>query len=102
MMYAHAAEAGPPCPLDVTERLGESMAACRLSLDNAGAEWGRSHKPLAGQLGQLQNLHRWLKWKATAAALITPAQLLGGGVWLTMHHARVIRQNQLSADLMKA
>ena len=57
---------------------------------------------MAGQLGQWPKLHPWLMWKATGAALLTPAQLLGGGVWLTMHHARVIRQNRLSADLMKA
>jgi hypothetical protein len=51
----------------------------------------------------LQNLHRRLIWKATGAAVITLARLLGGGAWhLSMHHARVIRENRLSADLMKA
>jgi hypothetical protein len=44
--------------------------------------------------------------KATAAAAVALALalalLLVGGAWLSLHYTRVIRDNQLSAELLKA
>ncbi|MEW9625563.1 relaxation protein [Rhodanobacter geophilus] len=82
--------------------LGQSMGAYRQSLATAGAGIEQAAQVLAGQISQLQELHRRLLWKTTGAVLITLALLLGGGAWLSMHYAKVVRDNQLSADLMKA
>lgn len=82
--------------------LGQSMGMYRQNIDAAGADIARSAHALAGQIEQLQSLHRRLIWKVTVVAVVTLALLLGGGVWLSMHYTRVIHDEQLSADLMKA
>lgn len=82
--------------------LGESMGSYRQGLQAARAEVERAAHALAGQIGQLQNLHRRLVWKTLAAAWGSLALVLGGGAWLSLHYTQVIRDNRLSADLMKA
>lgn len=74
----------------------------RESLHAAGNEIERAARSLATQMDQLRNLHRALVWKAAGAVAVVLALLLGGGMWLSMHYAQVVRDNQLSADLMKA
>jgi hypothetical protein len=82
--------------------LGQQLGDYRQRLDAAGHDVEKASRSLAGQIGQLQRLHRQLIWKATGAVALTLALLLAGGAWLSMHYARVIRDNQLSADLLKA
>lgn len=82
--------------------LEQQLDDYRRRLDAAGHAVGQASQSLAGQIGQLQQLHRRLIWKATAAVVLSLALLLAGGAWLSMHYARVIRDNQLSAELLKA
>lgn len=82
--------------------LGEPVAAYGKNLDASGAELARAAHALAGQISQLQGLHRRLVWKAAATVLAALALLFGGGAWLSMHYAQVIRNNQQSAELMRA
>lgn len=82
--------------------LGQQMDDYRQRLDAAGHDVEKASQSLSGQIGQLQRLHRQLIWKATGAVVLTLALLLAGGAWLSMHYIRVIRDNQLSAELLKA
>lgn len=86
----------------VRSGLGQSLGAYRQSMDAANAEVARAAQALAGQIGQLQSLHRRLIWKTSATVLAALALLLGGGAWLSTRYVRVIRDNQVSAELMRA
>lgn len=82
--------------------LGQSIGEYRQRLDAAGHDIEKASQALAGQIGHLQRLHRQLIWKATGAVVLALALLLAGGAWLSLHYTRVIRDNQLSAELLKA
>ena len=82
--------------------LGQSMAAYCKRLDAAGRDVETASHALAGQLSRLQRLHRQLIWKTLAVVVLALALLLAGGAWLSMHYTGVIRDNQLSAELLKA
>lgn len=86
----------------VREGLGHAMGEYRQSLRTASGEVEKASQALAGQISHLQRLHRQLIWKTVGTSMITLALLLAGGAWLSMHYARVIKDNQLSAELMKA
>ena len=49
-----------------------------------------------------ERLHRLVVWKTAAAVAGCLALLLAGGVWLSMHYARVIRDNRLDAETVQA
>lgn len=93
-------------PDDMTNKLREgldrSISDYRRSLDTASREVENTSRALAGQISQLQRLHRQLIWKTLGAAMLTLALLLAGGTWLSIHYTQMIRDNQLSADLLKA
>lgn len=82
--------------------LGQSMGDYRQRMDAAGRDVETASQALAGQLGHLQRLHRQLIWKAVGVVVLALALLLAGGAWLSMHYTGVIRDNQLSAELLKA
>lgn len=84
------------------EGLGRSMDDYRQRLGTAGHDVESAAQALAGQISHLQRLHRQLIWKAMGAVVLALALLLAGGAWLSMHYTRVIRDNQLSAELLKA
>jgi hypothetical protein len=48
----------------------------------------------------MEQLHRMLIWKVIGVTAVCLFLLLGGGAWLAMHYADVIKQNQMSADLV--
>ncbi len=82
--------------------LVQSMSDYRKRLDMASDDVEKTSQTLVGQLGRLQRLHRQLIWKALGAVALALALLLAGGAWLSLHYTRVIRDNQISADLLKA
>ncbi len=84
------------------EGLGRSINDYRQHLGRAGHDIETATQALAGQISQLQRLHRQLIWKTVGAVVMALALLLAGGAWLSMHYTRVIRDNQLSAELLKA
>jgi hypothetical protein len=86
----------------VREGLGPAIGDYRGRLAAASDEVEKAARTLAGQLGHLQRLHRQLIWKTVGAAVLALALLLASGVWLSMHYARVIRDNQIAAELLKA
>ncbi len=74
----------------------------RGSLHRAGAELDRATHALARRTDQLRTLHRLPIWKTLGAFAIALVLLVGGGGWLSAHYVRVIRDNQLAADLVLA
>ncbi|MEP6897837.1 MAG: relaxation protein [Rhodanobacter sp.] len=82
--------------------LGQSIGDYRQRLDTAGHDVENASQSLVSQIGQLQRLHRQLIWKTMGAVLLSLGLLLAGGAWLSIHYTRVIRDNQLSAELLKA
>lgn len=70
-------------------------------LREAGGLIGDGSRTLAGQIQRLEKLHRHLVWKTVAAVGGSLALLLAGGLWLAANYAGVIRENQLSADVMR-
>lgn len=84
------------------ERLDKTMGDYRTALHAASHEAERAAQVLAGQITQMRRLHRLLVWKVLAASAFTLLLLLAGGLWLSLHYTRVIRDQQLAADLMHA
>jgi ABC-type transporter Mla subunit MlaD len=82
--------------------LAQSLGDYQRRLDAAGHDVEKASQALAGQIGQLQRLHRHLIWKTTGTVALALAVLLAGGAWLSLRYARTIRDNQLSAELLKA
>ena len=82
--------------------LGQSMADYNQRLGTAGRDVETASQALAGQISRLQRLHRQLIWKTVGVVVFALALLLAGGAWLSLHYTRVIRDNQLSAELLKA
>ncbi|MEO6800191.1 MAG: relaxation protein [Rhodanobacter sp.] len=82
--------------------LGQSMSDYTRRLDASGRDVEKASQALAGQIGRLQQLHRHLIWKTMGAVVLALALLLAGGAWLSMHYSRVIHDNQISAELLKA
>lgn len=68
----------------------------------AGTEIESAALRLSGQIGRLERLHRLLLWKTVGAMAACLVLLLGGGAWLSMHYTDVIRNNQISAELLRA
>lgn len=68
-----------------------------------GAQGGLSEgsRIIDGQIRRLEALHRGLAWKVLGVTCGCLALLLAGGIWLSMHYARVIEENQLNADLLR-
>ncbi len=81
---------------------GRAMGGYRQRLDAAGHDVEKASHALATQISQLQRLHRQIVWKAMAAVVLALVLLLSGGAWLSLHYTRVILENQLSAELLKA
>jgi len=84
------------------DKLQQPVQNYQQALDQAGGEIRESTHALAQQIERMEHLHRMLIWKTLGAAVISLLLLLAGGVWLAMHYASVIRENQISADLLKA
>lgn len=93
-----------PAEVNSTVRGGLERSLCdhRAGLQSAGADAERAAKVLAEHIDDLRKLHRLLVWKTLGAVAITLALLLAGGAWLSLHYASVVRENQLSATLVKA
>lgn len=84
------------------EGLGQAVQHFRQHLQASGEEVSSSTHALAGRIGRLEQLHRHLLWQIFGAVALCLALLLAGGAWLSLHYRRVIEQNQLSAQLLKA
>lgn len=69
-------------------------------LRTAGSELGAEANAMAQQLKRMEQLHRMLIWKVIGVTAVCLLLLLGGGAWLAMHYTDVIKQNQMSAELL--
>lgn len=70
-------------------------------LIRAGSALGDGSQALAQQLQRVERLHKHLIWKVTAIVFACIAMLLVGAIWLSMHYAGVIRDNQIAADKLR-
>jgi hypothetical protein len=93
-------------PALVLDRMGSGLERpvqdYQQRVRTAGTEIEGAALRLSGQISRLERLHRLLLWKTVGAVAACLALLLGGGAWLSMHYAGVIRDNQLSAELLRA
>ena len=84
------------------ERMDQAADDYRTALHAASHEAARAAQVLAGQISQMRRLHRLLVWKVLVASALALLLLLAGSAWLSLHYARVLRDQQLAADLMRA
>lgn len=68
----------------------------------AGRAVESAAQALSGQIQRMERVHRLLLWKTVAAVTGCLALLLAGGVWLSLHYTRVIAENQLAAETIRA
>ena len=87
---------------ETREGLGQAVQHYRQHLQASGEEVSGSAHALAERIRRLEQLHRHLLWKTFGAVALCLALLLAGGAWLSLHYRKVIEQNQLSAQLLKA
>ena len=85
----------------VQQGLSRPVADYQQRLDKAGTEVGSVSHALAQQIKRMEGLQQLLIWKVVGVTAACFLLLLVGGIWLSMHYARVIEENQLTADLMK-
>lgn len=86
----------------VREGLEQPVRDYQQQLRAAGAEVNGGAHALAQQIERMERVHRLLIWKVVGVTAASLLLLLAGGLWLSMHYTSVIRENQLSAELMKA
>jgi len=93
----------PPQIVDsVRQGLHNPMQDYQQRLDAAGQSIGDSTQALTQQVHDLRGLHQRLLWKVTGVVTASLALVLTAAIWLSMHYANVICQNQLSAELLQA
>ena len=71
-------------------------------LREAGSLLQEGSQSLAAQLMKMQRLHERLIWKIAGTVLGSLLLLLGGGGWLLSKYRSDIRENQISAELLRA
>lgn len=85
----------------VQQSLSRPVADYQQRLDRAGTEVGSVSHALAQQIKRMEKLQQLLIWKVVGITAACFLLLLVGGVWLSTHYAKVIEENQLTADLMR-
>jgi hypothetical protein len=86
----------------VQSGLEQPVSQYEKRLSDAGAKVGEGSGALAQQLQRMERLHKHLVWKTAAVAIGSMVLVLVGGIWLSAHYYGIIRENQVSADLLKA
>lgn len=86
----------------VQSGLEQPVSEYEKRLKDAGTKVGEGSGALAQQLQRMERLHKHIVWKTVGVALGSMLLLLIGGIWLSAHYYGIIRENQISADLLKA
>lgn len=93
-------------PVQIMDRvragIDRPVSEYELRLQNASGSAMEATRVVADQMTRLEKLHRHLVWKVMGVVGGAIAVLLVAAIWLSSHYMDVIRQNQLSADLLKA
>lgn len=85
----------------VRHGLAKPVADYHQRLDKAGSDIANVAQSLGTQITHMRRLHRLLLWKVVGVTA-TSFLLLVGGMGLSMHYARIIAENQITADLMRS
>lgn len=80
----------------------QPVAAYEQRLRHAGEQLQHASYALTTQLQRAEALHKQLIWKVAGITLGSLILLLVGGGWLSKHYYDEIRQNRISAELLKA
>jgi hypothetical protein len=86
----------------VQRSVQQSMANHEQKLRQAGDQAQGAAQALAAQFNRVGSLQRRLIWMMAGVVLTALALTLGGAIWLSTYYMGVIRDNQLSAALLKA
>jgi ElaB/YqjD/DUF883 family membrane-anchored ribosome-binding protein len=86
----------------VRQGLARPLDECEQRLRQAGDRAREATQVLADQAQHIESLHRHLLWKVAGVVLGALVLVVGGAIWLSMYYAGVIRDNQISAELLKA
>ncbi|UPG89749.1 relaxation protein [Luteibacter aegosomaticola] len=93
-------------PLQIIDRVREGIdrpvGEYELRLQNASSSAMEATRLVADQMTRMEKLHRHLVWKVVGVVGGAVALLLVAAIWLSSHYMDVIKQNQLSAELLKA
>ena len=84
------------------EGLEPVVADYRQSLRSSATEIAEGTRALSQQIVQLKRPVRHVMWKLCGVVIFALALLLVSSIWLSTHYVQVIRENQLSAELLKA
>lgn len=77
--------------------IGDGRARLDAVIGRAEEAAGR----LTKQFDELRSVSDRLIWKVLSVAIGSLTLLLGGGMWLSVHYTRVIRDHQIDAELMR-
>lgn len=86
----------------VGQHLSPSVKQFEQRLDASVHTLQQGTQAAAEALQTIQRMHRWLIWKMLGITFGCLLLLTAGGVWLAGYYADVVRQNQVSAELMEA
>lgn len=86
----------------VRSGIEQPVSAYEQRLLKASEQLQQASRSLTTQIQRAEMLHRQLVWKVAGITLASLVLLLAGGGWLSKHYYEEIRQNQISADLLKA
>lgn len=96
-------QALPPQVLQaVRGDLEKAAERYRERLRASASEIGDGTQTMIRQINRMEKLHKHLIWKTVGVTATCLLLLLGGGFWLSFHYTKIIRDNQLSAQLMRA
>jgi hypothetical protein len=82
--------------------LAHSVAEYQDRWREASTQVASTSHLLAERISKLERLHRTLVWKTTSVVVASMAILLGGSIWLFVHFSNIIKENQISAELLRA
>lgn len=78
-----------------------AIGAGRVRLEAVIGDAEAASGKLTRQFEALRKVSDRLIWKVLGVAIGSLTLLLGGGMWLSVHYAKVIRDNQVDAELMR-
>lgn len=81
--------------------LGQAMAGYEQRLRDSG-QLQNGAEAVAAQVRRTEKLNRNVAWKALGSVIAAVAIVLAGSLYLGSHYRKQIRDNQISAELLRA
>ncbi|MCL1960241.1 MAG: hypothetical protein FWG56_00320 [Desulfovibrionaceae bacterium] len=82
--------------------LNRPVATYEKYLSDSASRVQAASDSLAGRMERVEALLKFLIWKVAAVVVAILALATGGAIWISQYYINEIRDNQISADLLKA